>query len=166
MSMLEVTDLKVYYETQGGVVKAVDGVDFLVKRGTSVGLAGESGCGKTTLGMSFLKLLPQNGKIVSGSMMFGGNDIYKYSEKVFREDIRWNQISMIFQGAMNALNPVFKIEDQIAEAIKLHDKTKKRKERIQIAAEDTGGNKGRTARMFCSSGKVVVTTAGTESKEL
>ena len=133
MSILEVHDLKVYYETKGGTVKAVDGVDMIVKKGTSVGLAGESGCGKTTLGLSFLKLLPQNGKIVSGSMQFDGENIYEYSEKEFREDVRWNQISMIFQGAMNALNPVFKVEDQIAEAIKLHDKSKKRKERIEIA---------------------------------
>ena len=133
MNILEVHNLKVYYETKGGIVKAVDGVDLVVEKGTSVGLAGESGCGKTTLGLSFLKLLPSNGKIISGSMMFDGEDIYKYSDAEFRGDIRWNQISMIFQGAMNALNPVFKVEDQIAEAIKLHDKSKKRKERIEIA---------------------------------
>ncbi len=133
MNILEVKNLRVYYDTQGGDVKAVDGVDMVIKKGTSVGLAGESGCGKTTLGLSFLKLLPVNGRIVSGSMIFDGEDIYKYSDKEFRVDIRWNQISMIFQGAMNALNPVFKVEDQIAEAIKLHDKSKRRKERIELA---------------------------------
>ncbi|MCW4014406.1 MAG: ABC transporter ATP-binding protein [Candidatus Bathyarchaeota archaeon] len=132
-NILEIKDLRIYYETKNGEVKAVDGVDMVIEKGTSVGLAGESGCGKTTLGLSFLKLLPTNGKIVSGSMIFDGEDIYAYDEKVFREDIRWAQISMIFQGAMNALNPVFKVEDQIAEAIKLHDKSKRKKERLEIA---------------------------------
>jgi len=135
MNILDVTDLKVYYETIKGVVRAVDGVDLAVEKGKSVGLAGESGCGKTTLGLSFLKLLPTNGKIVSGSMKFDGTDVYQFKDKQFREDVRWSQISMIFQGAMNALNPVFKVEDQIAEAIKLHDKTKKKRERIQIARD-------------------------------
>jgi len=135
MNVLEVSDLRVYYQTEKGVVKAVDGVDFVVEEGTSVGLAGESGCGKTTLGLSFLKLLPENGAIVSGSMMFDGNDVYSLDEKTFRENIRWSQIAMIFQGAMNALNPVFKVEDQISEAIKLHDKKKKKKERLQMARD-------------------------------
>ena len=135
MNILEVTDLKVYYDTMKGAVKAVDGVDLVVEKGKSVGLAGESGCGKTTLGLSFLKILPGNGNIISGSLKFDGTDIYQFDDKKFREDIRWNKISMIFQGAMNALNPIFKVEDQIAEAIKLHDKTKKRKERLQIARD-------------------------------
>lgn len=133
MNILEVLDLKVYYDTIQGEVKAVDGVNLVIEKGKSVGLAGESGCGKTTLGLSILKLLPSNGKIVSGSMMYNGEDVYAYDAKQFRERVRWNQISIIFQGSMNALNPVFKVEDQIAEAIKLHDKTKKRKERIRIA---------------------------------
>lgn len=135
MNILEVSDLRVYYHTLKGVVKAVDGVDFTVEEGSSVGLAGESGCGKTTLGLSFLKLLPSNGAIESGALVFKGDDIYTLDEKDFRENVRWNQISMIFQGAMNALNPVFKVEDQIAEAIKLHDKNKKKKERIEIARD-------------------------------
>lgn len=135
MNILEVSDLKVYYETNQGLVKAVDGVDLNIERGTSVGLAGESGCGKTTLGLSFLKLLPINGKIISGSMFYDGEDVYNIDEKEFRENIRWNHISMIFQGAMNALNPVFKVEDQISEAIKLHDKSKKRRERLQRARD-------------------------------
>ena len=135
MNILEASDLRVYYHTAKGVVKAVDGVDFIVEEGTSVGLAGESGCGKTTLGLSFLKLLPENGAIESGSLMFMGEDIYSLDDKTFRENIRWSQISIIFQGAMNALNPVFKVEDQIAEAIKLHTKKTKKKERLQMARD-------------------------------
>ena len=135
MNILDALDLRVYYQTAKGTVKAVDGVDFVVREGTSVGLAGESGCGKTTLGLAFLKLLPENGVIESGSLVFDGNDIYSFDEKNFRENVRWSQISMIFQGAMNALNPVFKVEDQIAEAIKLHDKKMKKNERLQLARD-------------------------------
>jgi len=135
MNILEVSDLKVYYQTTQGVVKAVDGVDFVVEEGTSVGLAGESGCGKTTLGLSFLRLLPSNGAMESGSLVFEGDDIYNLDENKFRENVRWNQISMIFQGAMNALNPVFKVEDQIAEAIKLHNKKTKKRERLETARD-------------------------------
>ena len=135
MNILEISDLRVYYETTKGIVKAVDGVDFLVEEGTSVGLAGESGCGKTTLGLAFLKLLPLNGRIESGSLLFEGENVYDLDEKNFRERVRWNQISMIFQGAMNALNPVFKVEDQIAEAIKLHDKNSRKSERTQKARD-------------------------------
>jgi len=135
MNLLEVSDLRVYYHTTKGVVKAVDGVNFIVEEGTSVGLAGESGCGKTTLGLSFLKLLPENGVIEGGSLMFEGDDIYSLDEKTFRVNVRWNQISMIFQGAMNALNPVFKVEDQIAEAIKLHNKKTKKSERLATARD-------------------------------
>ncbi len=128
MNLLEIKDLKIYYETLQGVVKAVDGIDFIVKKGTSVGLAGESGCGKTTFGLSLLKLLPENGTIQGGSVHFEEQDIYSISEDEFRENVRWKEISMVFQGAMNAMNPVFKVEDQIAEAIKLHDKKVRRKE--------------------------------------
>jgi len=80
VNILEIKDLKIYYETLQGVVKAVDGIDFIVKKGTSVGLAGESGCGKTTLGLSLLKLLPENGTIQGGSVHFEEQDIYSLSE--------------------------------------------------------------------------------------
>jgi peptide/nickel transport system ATP-binding protein len=134
VNVLEVSDLRVYYGTEQGVVKAVDGVDFVVEEGSSVGLAGESGCGKTTLGLSLLKLLPSNGLVESGSVNFKGLDVYTLGEKEFREEIRWKQFSMVFQGAMNALNPVFKVEDQIAESILLHERMA-RKEAVQIARD-------------------------------
>lgn len=134
MSLLEVSDLRVYYDTIKGVVKAVDGVEFKVEVGSSVGLAGESGCGKTTLGLSLLKLLPSNGILESGKVYFDGRDVYSLGDKEFREKVRWKQISMIFQGAMNALNPVFKVENQIAESILLHDRMPV-KESLQIARD-------------------------------
>lgn len=122
MNILDAEDLRVYYDTVLGMVKAVDGVDFSVEKGTSVGLAGESGCGKTTLGLSLLKLLPINGRIESGKVFFDGREVYSLGENEFRENVRWKEISMIFQGAMNALNPVFRVEDQIGEAIRLHER--------------------------------------------
>jgi peptide/nickel transport system ATP-binding protein len=132
--MLEVSDLKIYYDTLKGQVKPVDVQSFTVEEGSSVGLAGESGCGKTTLGLALLKLLPSNGVLESGVVNFMGNDVYKYDENEFREKIRWKEISMIFQGAMNALNPVFNVENQIAEAILLHDRMPQR-EALEIARD-------------------------------
>jgi len=134
VNILKASNLKVYYSTTKGAVRAVDGVDFDVDEGSSVGLAGESGCGKTTLGLSLLKLLPSNGKIEGGSVLFKGVDIYSLSEREFREKIRWKLISMVFQGAMNALNPVFKVEAQIAEALMLHE-TVSKKEAVEVARD-------------------------------
>jgi peptide/nickel transport system ATP-binding protein len=134
MKILEVSDLKIYYDTLKGKVKPVDVQSFSVEEGSSVGLAGESGCGKTTLGLALLKLLPSNGVLESGLVSFMGNDVYNYSENEFREKVRWKEISMIFQGAMNALNPVFTVEDQIAESILLHDRMPQR-EAIEIARD-------------------------------
>ncbi|MEM1526499.1 MAG: ABC transporter ATP-binding protein [Ignisphaera sp.] len=118
--ILDVKDLKVSYFTGRGVVKAVDNVSFSLNRGEVLGLAGESGCGKSTLAYALVRLIPPPGKIVGGSVKFIGNDILSMSEEEFRKKIRWRGISMIFQGAMNALNPVMKIGDQIAEVYRIH----------------------------------------------
>ncbi len=120
-ALLEVNNLKVYYDMMQGSVKAVDDVSFKIRRGDAFGLAGESGCGKTTVALSIMKLLPKNGRIVSGEMVFEGIDLVKLNEEEMRK-IRWKRISMVFQGAMNALNPVHKVGDQIAEAILTHEK--------------------------------------------
>jgi len=130
MALLEVKDLKVHFKIQDGWVKAVDGVSFTVDEGETLGLVGESGCGKTTAAYAITQLLPNNGYIKGGHVFFKGTDLLSLT---MREDgslddwnesirkVRWKDISMIFQGAMNAFNPVFRIGDQIAEAIQLHE---------------------------------------------
>ncbi len=127
MALLEVDSLKVYFSTIRGYVKAVDGVSFTVKKGEAFGLAGESGCGKTTTALSILRLLPSNGEIKGGKILFDGMDIVTLDEETLRKEIRWKRISIVFQGAMNALNPVFTIGDQIMEAILAHEDVTKAK---------------------------------------
>ncbi len=117
--LLEVEDLVVGYRTKRGFMRAVDGVSFQVKKGLSLGLVGESGCGKTTVGMALMGLLPPNGEVRSGRIIFRGDDLLKKTEDEMRR-VRWKEIAMIFQAAMNALNPVQRIEKQIAEAILTH----------------------------------------------
>ncbi|HXL04060.1 MAG: ABC transporter ATP-binding protein [Firmicutes bacterium] len=121
MALLEVRDLKMYYKTLRGYVKAVDSVSFDIEKGKALGIAGESGCGKTSMAVTILRLLPSNGKIHGGSVKLDGVDIVKLDDEEFRKSIRWKKISMVFQGAMNALNPVHRVGDQIVEAILAHE---------------------------------------------
>lgn len=120
MSLLEVKDLKTYFFTQKGPVKAADGVQFMIRKGESFGLAGESGCGKSTTALSIMKLVPPPGQILGGKIIFEGIDITQMNEDEMR-DLRWKEISIIFQGAMNALNPVLTIGRQIADGILAHE---------------------------------------------
>lgn len=122
--LVEVKDLKTYFSITKGKVKAVDGVSFTVNKGESMGLVGESGCGKTTTALSIIKLLPKEGNIEGGKIIFDGNDITNLEEEKLC-DFRWKEVSMIFQGAMNALNPVKRVCDQISEPILLHEKISK-----------------------------------------
>ena len=109
------------YTTRAGDVRAVDGVSFSVNRGESVGLVGESGCGKTSIAMTLLKLLPENARIIKGKILLNGTNLVSLSEDQMRAH-RWNNIAMVFQAAMNSLNPVYSVGDQIIEALDLHIK--------------------------------------------
>ncbi|MBO2519489.1 MULTISPECIES: ABC transporter ATP-binding protein [Limnochorda] len=127
--LLELQDLKTYFFTEDGVVPAVDGVSFGVDRGGSLGVVGESGCGKSVTALSIMRLIPQPpGKIVGGKILFNGEDLVQKKESEMRR-IRGNEISMIFQEPMTSLNPVFTVGDQIMEAIILHQKLSKKEAR-------------------------------------
>jgi len=119
-TVLDVQHLTTHYRTLRGWVHAAEDVSFKVESGESLGLAGESGCGKTTIALSLLKILPKGGRMRKGSIVFDGTDLVPLSEGEMRK-IRWKGISIVFQGAMNAFNPVFKVGDQIIEAIRLHE---------------------------------------------
>lgn len=120
MALLEIENLKTYYYTLKGPVKAVDDVSLTLERGRILGVAGESGCGKSTLAWSILGMVPPPGKIVSGSIVVDGVDVTKLSEDELRRKIRWKKVSMIFQGAMNSLNPVYTAGAQIEEVLRYH----------------------------------------------
>ena len=120
MALLEVDNLSIGYRTKQGYLKAVEGVSFTLDEGKSLGFVGESGCGKTTIGMALMGLMPPNGSIGQGRILFEGQDLLKMTEAQRRET-RWSRIAMIFQAAMNAMNPVQRVGDQIAEAILVHN---------------------------------------------
>ncbi|MEF3275228.1 MAG: ABC transporter ATP-binding protein [Chloroflexus sp.] len=127
--LLEVRDLRTYFHTQDGIVKAVDGVSFYVNRGETLGIVGESGCGKSVTSLSIMRLIPNPpGKIVSGQILFDGDDLLQASEEEMRH-IRGNRIAMIFQDPMTSLNPVLTIGRQITEALELHLKLTKKEAR-------------------------------------
>lgn len=134
MELLKVENLRMYYNTVRGDVKAVDDVTFTVGKRESLGLAGESGCGKTSAALSIMKLLPSNGRIVDGHIILAGEDIAKLNDQEVREKIRWKRVSMIFQGAMNALHPTYTVGHQIAEAILTHEDADK-KEALERAGK-------------------------------
>ena len=117
--VLEVRDLRVHYATPLGDVIAVNGVSLDVYEGETLGLVGESGCGKSTLAMAILRLVQPPGRIVSGQVRVLGTDLVKLNDAELRQ-VRWSQIALIPQGAMNSLNPVMRVKNQIAEAIETH----------------------------------------------
>ncbi|MBW6457196.1 MAG: ABC transporter ATP-binding protein [Trueperaceae bacterium] len=120
--LVEVVDLKTYFDTDEGTVKAVDGVSFHIDKGETLGVVGESGSGKSVMSLSVMRLIPvPPGRIAGGQILFDGQDIVKKSERDMRR-IRGNEIAMIFQEPMTSLNPVYTVGDQIAEAIVLHQK--------------------------------------------
>ena len=114
--LLAVDDLKTYFTLDGATVHAVDGVSFRLDQGEALGIAGESGCGKTTTALSLVRLLPGNARIAGGSIRYFGIDLVPKSDNAIRR-YRWREISIVFQGAMNALNPVQRLRDQIVEPL-------------------------------------------------
>lgn len=118
-NVLEVNDLTMHYTTRKGPVFAVDDVSFTLRRGESLGLVGESGCGKTSVAIALLKVLPENARILGGQIWLDGTDIVPLPENEMRK-FRWHRIAMVFQAAMNSLNPVYTVEEQILEAMRLH----------------------------------------------
>ncbi|MDX5474300.1 MAG: ABC transporter ATP-binding protein [Bacillaceae bacterium] len=119
--VLTVENLSTYFKTDKGIAKAVEDVSFSVKKGEMLGLIGESGCGKTTVAQSILRLIEYPGKVVSGRAILDGKDLISATDLEL-EDRRWKEISVIPQSAMNALNPVYTVGDQIIESILLHVK--------------------------------------------
>jgi peptide/nickel transport system ATP-binding protein/oligopeptide transport system ATP-binding protein len=130
-ALVEVKNLKTYFYTEEGVVKAVDGVDYEIYPGETLGIVGESGCGKSVTSLSIMRLVESPpGRIEAGEINFKGTDLTKLSEKEMRK-IRGNDISMIFQEPMTSLNPVYTVGDQIVEAIMLHKGVKRKEARRQ-----------------------------------
>jgi peptide/nickel transport system ATP-binding protein len=120
MSLLDIRNLRTHYLTRLGAVKAVDDVSISVNKGEVLGLAGESGCGKSTIALSVMRILPYPGKVISGEIMFKDRDILKLNDSELRK-VRWKGISTVFQGAMASLNPLFKVGKQIADPIMIHE---------------------------------------------
>ena len=146
-SIINVKELKTYFYTLDGVVKAVDNISFQLDRGDFMGLVGESGCGKSTTALSILRLIPKPGRIASGEILFEGKNLLKMDAIAFRKQIRWKKISTVFQGAMNSLNPVFRVRDQIVEAIQAHENVEEKTalDRVEKLLEMVG--------IECSRGK-------------
>ncbi len=120
MALLKVEDLVMYYRTHKGTVKAVDHVSFEIEKGETLAIVGESGCGKSSLSRAIIRLLPRNVETYEGKVFLNGTNIMELSEERFRKEVRWRKISMVFQGALNALNPVLKVGEQVAEPLVIH----------------------------------------------
>ena len=120
MSFISIENLTTRYNTSKGLVHALEDVTFAIDKGESIGIAGESACGKSTLGLSIIQMI-SNGKIYSGKIQFDGKSLLDVSDSDFDKNIRWKEISMVFQGAMNSLDPVFSIQEQFEEVLKQHN---------------------------------------------
>ena len=134
--LMQIKNLQTHYKITGGTVKAVDGVTISVKEDEVFGLAGESGCGKSTLIRTIMRLVPESAEVTADELSYRGEDLLGLSDKQYRDRILWKEISLVPQSAMNSLNPVYRVGDQIAEAIQTHE---------SIGKKET---KDRTAQLF------------------
>ena len=133
-NVFEVKNLHLYYATRKGTVRAVDNVSFDLRKGETLALVGESGCGKSSMAKAVIRLLPRNIQNYKGQVFLDGQNIMELNSTRFRKEVRWNKISMVFQGAMNSLNPVLKIGYQVAEPLLIHDGIRK-EEALKEASE-------------------------------
>jgi len=117
---LAVSGLKAHYFTENGILQAVDGVNFELEGNESLGIVGESACGKSTLGAALLRSLQPPGRVVEGKIMLSDSDLSKFPDRKFNSSVRWKKVAMVFQGAMNALDPVYTIESQLREILSEH----------------------------------------------
>jgi len=138
--LLEVQNLMTSYYTSRGEIRAVDGVSLAIEENEVFGVAGESGCGKTTLIKTLLNLLPANSRRTADRLHYKGRDLLAMSEREFREDILWKEISLVPQSAMNSLNPVYRVGEQVVEAIRTHTTMSRRaaRQRVGELFEDVG----------------------------
>jgi peptide/nickel transport system ATP-binding protein len=135
---LKVSGLKAYYFTDNGIIRGVDGVNFEISEGQSLGIVGESACGKSTLGAALMQSLQSPGRIVEGSITLGGDNITKMSSSEFDSRVRWKKIAMVFQGAMNALDPVYTVESQLREILAEHHYQGKNDDKISESLQQVG----------------------------
>jgi peptide/nickel transport system ATP-binding protein len=136
---LAIENLRSYYHVSSGTVRAVDDVSFALKKGESIGIAGESACGKSTLGLSLMRMLQPPGRIVGGRILLDGTDILSLSGHEFNSRFRWKRVAMVFQGAMNALDPVYSIRAQLTEVLEHHGFPKeKTQERLVEVVKQVG----------------------------
>lgn len=135
MRLLSLTDLAVGYDTPAGLLHAVDGVDLEIAENEVVGLVGESGCGKSTLAKAILRLLPDNGAIIGGEISYKDRGVHTMPRRELKRTIRWREISMIPQSAMNSFDPVYTVGDQIVEVIRFHEEDTSKHAARQRAAD-------------------------------
>jgi peptide/nickel transport system ATP-binding protein len=135
---LTVSGLKAYYFTENGLIRAVDGINFKLSEGESLGIVGESACGKSTLGAALMQSMQLPGRIVEGSITLAGDDITKMSSSEFDRKARWKRIAMVFQGALNALDPVYTVESQLREILVEHHFEGKIDQKIAESLQQVG----------------------------
>jgi peptide/nickel transport system ATP-binding protein len=143
---LSVSNLQAYYFTDKGIIKAVDHISFSINEKESLGIAGESACGKSSLGAAILRTMQTPGKVIEGSIILNGADIARLSDSEFNKKVRWKKIAMVFQGAMNSLDPVYTIGDQMSEIMEQHHFRGNIAEKISESLKQVGLDQSITKR--------------------